>query len=38
MGADFGQHLKEVFAADEAKRTETAKFNATLQAGYQRYS
>jgi 3-hydroxypropanoate dehydrogenase len=30
----FRPELKNVFAADDAKRTGTATFNATLQAGY----
>ena len=30
----FRPELKDVFAADESKRTGTATFNATLQAGY----
>ncbi|GAA2483602.1 malonic semialdehyde reductase [Winogradskya humida] len=30
----FRPELKDVFAADDAKRTGTATFNATLQAGY----
>ncbi|GAA2555841.1 malonic semialdehyde reductase [Winogradskya consettensis] len=30
----FRPELKDVFAADDAKRTGTAIFNATLQAGY----
>ncbi len=30
----FRPELKDVFAADDAKRAEAATFNATLQAGY----